>query len=449
MKLLLVLPLVIFFGINTFAQNCPIVPPPQYNSSIAFCQDEIAVSLSKSAEGPNLLWYTQPTGGTGTPVAPLPSTAVPGITPYYVSSSNGNGCESIRVKIDAIVYDICYYAALQNRTQALAVSGPVSFSSNCDNLITRIVPGGVAPLAGNTTATVWFDDVQQPGYLKRHYQITPENNATVATARISLYFKQTEFDAFNAVNPVKLPTGPDDAAGISRLVLQKRGGVSIDGSGLPASFPGPITIIDPDDNDIFYDYVSYRWQVSFDVTGFSGFFAGSFASLPVKWLQLSADLNNVGNASLNWKVQESGVESYTVEQSDNGLQFNKMGTLLSKGDGEHSYTFNDTKKLFHKQFYRITQKDKDGKFTFSAVLTLVPVSSGVIVVYPNPVRQSIRLEVPKSLGYSLMKITDFSGRLLKQFELHPGTTILDASFLRQGIYLLQFANGQSGKLIKQ
>ena len=65
----------------------PVVTPTTY------CQDATAVPLT--APGTGLLWWTVPTGGTGSSTAPTPSTTTPGTTVYYVSSTFGL-CQSLR-----------------------------------------------------------------------------------------------------------------------------------------------------------------------------------------------------------------------------------------------------------------------------------------------------------------------------------------------------------------
>ena len=40
-------------------------------------------------------------------------------------------------------------------------------------------------------------------YLQRHYDIEPMNNASTATATLTLYFTQQDFDNYNAVNGSK------------------------------------------------------------------------------------------------------------------------------------------------------------------------------------------------------------------------------------------------------
>jgi len=82
-------------GITVHNTNAPTV-----NSPVFYNQGDAASPLS--ATGTNLLWYTTPTGGTGSPGAPTPSTSGTGTTSYYVSQTE-NGCESPRAQIDVIV----------------------------------------------------------------------------------------------------------------------------------------------------------------------------------------------------------------------------------------------------------------------------------------------------------------------------------------------------------
>lgn len=74
-------------SINT-TPNTPFVV-----GSIVYCQGETPAQLE--ATGTNILWYNTLTGGVGSPIAPTPSTATPGMTTYYVSQNDGI-CESQR-----------------------------------------------------------------------------------------------------------------------------------------------------------------------------------------------------------------------------------------------------------------------------------------------------------------------------------------------------------------
>lgn len=71
-------------------------PNPPIVSNVTYCQGESATALT--ATGSNLNWYTSLTGGTGTSIAPTPSTSSIGSFSFFVSQST-NGCESSRAEI--------------------------------------------------------------------------------------------------------------------------------------------------------------------------------------------------------------------------------------------------------------------------------------------------------------------------------------------------------------
>ena len=68
------------------------LPPsaPVVNSPVYLCQNSSESPLTATAlSGHTLLWYVVPTGGTGSPTAPTPSTSSVGSTTYYVSQTDG------------------------------------------------------------------------------------------------------------------------------------------------------------------------------------------------------------------------------------------------------------------------------------------------------------------------------------------------------------------------
>gem|GEM_PF-1958752 len=74
---------------------------PVVTNRIEYCVGATASALS--ATGTNLKWYTSPATGSGNPNAPVPSTASPGTTSYYVSQKNAAGCEGPRARVDVVV----------------------------------------------------------------------------------------------------------------------------------------------------------------------------------------------------------------------------------------------------------------------------------------------------------------------------------------------------------
>ena len=107
---------------------------PTAASPVTYCQNATATPLT--ATGTNLLWYTTPTGGTGTNAAPTPSTTTIGSTNYYVSQS-ANGCESPRTLITVTI---------TATTTAPTVTSPVNYCQNAT----------ATPLTATGTSLLWY-----------------------------------------------------------------------------------------------------------------------------------------------------------------------------------------------------------------------------------------------------------------------------------------------------
>ncbi|HTF27976.1 MAG TPA: FG-GAP-like repeat-containing protein, partial [Flavitalea sp.] len=139
-----------------------------------------------------------------------------------------------------------------------------------------VTPSGTSPVYGAITQQSIYDSTvntyQGQPYVQRHFEVTPVNNPNTATGTIKLFFRQTDFDAFNAHpdHGLNLPMGPSDSAGIANLRVYQYHGTSSEGT--PGTYNGSTVVIDPDDSRIVWNPETEWWDVSFDVQGFSGFF---------------------------------------------------------------------------------------------------------------------------------------------------------------------------------
>ncbi len=106
---------------HTVAIGSPPVAPG--TSPVSYCQGAVASALT--AIGSGLLWYTVPVGGVGNPVAPVPNTASPGVTTYYVSQTSG-GCEGQRA---ALAVTIRALPALAVNSQAVCPGQPATLTA--------------------------------------------------------------------------------------------------------------------------------------------------------------------------------------------------------------------------------------------------------------------------------------------------------------------------------
>ncbi len=277
------------------------------------------VNLTATAvSGGTPTWYTASSGGTsigsGSPLAVV----VNGNTSYYVSSNIGS-CESARTLAGSVTAN-----PLLLPTSAIVVTQNVSnniFNNASCALITNVLPNGASPVTGNITAKVWIETAQPAQFVKRHYEINPATNATTATAKVTLYFTDAEFNAFNtqATPPaLLLPISTDLPATINarkaNLRVEKRAG-SGDANGSLNSYTGIVTTIDPADADIIWNATANRWEVSFDVIGFSGFWAKTqLAVLPLNLLAFTGTKTSNGNL-LEWKTSsEVNTKSFEIER---------------------------------------------------------------------------------------------------------------------------------------
>lgn len=323
---------------------------------------------------------------------------------------------------------------------------PLVFRNECEK-IAQVQPSGTNKIRGKVTAKMWLESTQPADFVKRHYEITPSYNPSISSGYVTLYFSQSDFDDFNAVNAIKLPMDSTDVVGISNIVIEKRGGVSSDGLGLPDSYTGTPTIIDPEDSDIIWNSEMGYWEVSFDVVGFSGFWLKSSSTvLSSTWLEASATLDPSYKANIEWKVNEDDIDYYQIEKSIDGKNFGAIGQISSKGTGVHTYLYKENQTLEGTAYYRILQVDKDNKMHYSSVFKLNHLTQLLWTVAPNPLKNIAQIYNVK-IGTRIL-LTDINGKYLNEYRVNAVPYVIDLSKYSSGAYFLQSEEGQMLKLIK-
>lgn len=176
-------------------------------------------------------------------------------------------------------YRICLADVdVDGKSDIVSVNSSAGFVTILRNKIGEpgILPSGASPVTGPITNNLTVDASVQTlngsAYVQRHYDIMPANNAATATATITLYYTQAEFDNFNAYpnHGPDLPKNANDAAGKANVRIYQYHGFST--SSTPGTYTGQGLEIDPDDAKIVWNASLQWWEISFDVNGFSGFF---------------------------------------------------------------------------------------------------------------------------------------------------------------------------------
>lgn len=331
---------------------------------------------------------------------------------------------------------------------AVPSTGATNFS-NCTNLVASIQSGSPYTITGTVTTTVWVQGIQPSGYVKRHYQIIPASNAGSASARVTLYFTQQEFNDYNAVSAVDLPAGPADASGKANLLIEKLPGISSDGTGLPSSYTGSPVLINPVDTDIIWNSTAARWEISFEVTGFSGFFVKTASStLPLRLI--SFDVIQQGGCNLlSWKTaDEQNVRVIAVERSAGNGGFVEVSSVQPKNETLNLYSSADCSGAEGNLQYRLKITDYDGSVVYSDI---IPIRKGAVVskVYPNPVFNQTTVSVGSGeLLHTTASLINNEGQILRQFKISALQFELDMRQLQPGIYWLRLADNSNIRIIK-
>jgi hypothetical protein len=148
------------------------------------------------------------------------------------------------------------------------------------------------------------------------------------------------------------------------------------------------------------------------------------------------------------------------EESYDGSSWNTLGRVNAAGSSsvKLNYEFTDIADQYATIFYRLKMVDTDNKFAYSRVVALKSgIQSAGIAIYPNPVGNSLNMQVSSALDdLSTISIVDVSGRRLytQQLVLKKGinTSSLLLGFLKPAVYwvIIEGKNGkQRAQFVKQ
>lgn len=397
------------------------------------------------------------TGLTGT-ISPCNSVIgnAEGLTYFSASPSSIYDYTLVGISKDnnVIVYNPSFKPLANDEdTQTYTLTGdpgPVTTFINEDcRVIASIKPSTPNPASGSVTAKVWVEDDQPAKYVKRHYEITPDDNAATSTSEITLYFSQEEFNAYNTQQPAPallLPTSSTDDAKKVNVLIEKFAGKSSDGSGSPTTYTNGSETINPDEDKIVWNPLAYRWEITFDVNGFSGFFLKTaIEPLPVRLVSFTAKAVE-NTAQLQWSVADVvNFSHFEVEKSSNSKQFTKVDNVPLANS---NYLFTDTKAATSPLvYYRLKLVDSDGSYTYSRIESVRFDKSQLLASgYPNPFTATLTLV---SNSNQTATVTNLVGNTIANVQLIPGENQVSTNNWPNGLYLVRTSNGELIKVIKE
>jgi hypothetical protein len=164
--------------------------------------------------------------------------------------------------------------------------------------------------------------------------------------------------------------------------------------------------------------------------------------LPIKFGDMTANLQN-GQTKVTWKViTESGVARYVVERSVDGVQFKEVGTVSA--NGSTSYNWIDVNPASGNNYYRIKAISNDGDVRLTNILRVNNANGkAAFSVYPNPVTdRNINLQISNlSTGTYTLNIFNNLGQQVSSKSIsylggYLNQTISLPQSIKAGLYSL-------------
>lgn len=176
-------------------------------------------------------------------------------------------------------------------------------------------------------------------------------------------------------------------------------------------------------------------------------------TLPVRLSGFTATRKN-DQVILNWKTtQENNSQEFIVERSADDVHFIPIGKVKAAGNSSVTtrYAFTDAQPLQGNNFYRLNQVDLDGRSEWSAIVKVMMGKNFSFCFGPNPVTNTLTINIQNNSGPLTIQLTDLNGRLLGQRRLPASTsqtTGFSVSNLAKGVYLLKIAGNEGIKTEK-
>jgi uncharacterized repeat protein (TIGR01451 family) len=173
------------------------------------------------------------------------------------------------------------------------------------------------------------------------------------------------------------------------------------------------------------------------LSSFSDFAIASSAMLPLRLLDFSAKAQG-SQVFVEWKTgDEANTKDFVVQHSRNGSDWSEAGLVVASDNSSavHSYSYVHTSPADGVNYYRLKQRDIDGKVKFSNVKSVrMSAVTNRVTILGNPVVNGmLELRVEDNVGISLK---DMEGKTFVTRQLVRGKHKIDIQYLAPGMYLL-------------
>lgn len=179
----------------------------------------------------------------------------------------------------------------------------------------------------------------------------------------------------------------------------------------------------------------------------------SFGTLPLKFISFTAKADAMGKGvDLKWQTKnEVNTSDFVIERKKVTGSFTEIGIKKSNNQLTiNNYSFRDESSIYGLNYYRIKQRDRNGDFDYSNIVT-AEINNGVsLKIHPNPVVRELNLSHPIADTSSKVNILSMEGRSVINYKIPSGNNIssIDVSTLAKGTYMLIYSSQKERSSIK-
>lgn len=188
--------------------------------------------------------------------------------------------------------------------------------------------------------------------------------------------------------------------------------------------------------------------------------------LPITYTYFKGE-HKAGKNLLSWSTaSEHNNIGFDLQRSVDGKGFSTIYTLSSKAsegnsNTEINYAYTDESFVKGTNYYRLAQKDKDGKISYSQIIAIQTANTArfeIVAAYPNPVINQLQIKYSAvQHGKAILSVSDMSGNVVieQTQNIQAGENLLklNLSLLSKGNYFIKMINPDgtfsTQKILKQ
>ncbi len=182
-------------------------------------------------------------------------------------------------------------------------------------------------------------------------------------------------------------------------------------------------------------------------------FAQAYSTLPVTLTSWTVSALDNSEAKLKWTTTDAvNFDHFVVQRSTNGSVFEDVATVAGNTEDStatQSYTYTDQDDYEGTLYYRLMMVDRDGKSSYSNIVSISLQAAKSIRIYPTVVESgTLFVETSAAVSQAKLELFDMNGHRLQEnewssLEGRQQVTVGNGGKLPAGAYIARLSNSQT------